>query len=82
MGQKLLLAVVLKDDVLVLLNDCKALVELSSTILLTHESLELRELAGCDVDHLVFADVASDTLILTLVMNGSLTRGGSGGSLG
>ncbi len=76
-----MLTVVLKDDVLVLLDDCKALVELSGAILLTHECLELGELAGCDVNHFVFADIASHTGILTLVVNGTTGGLSSGGSL-
>lgn len=64
-----------------LLDDCKALVELSGAILLTHECLELGELTGRDVNHLVFADIASHTGVLTLVVNGTTSGLSSGGSL-
>ncbi len=64
-----------------LLDDGKALVELSGAILITHECLELGELARCDVNHLVFADIASHTGVLTLVVNGSTSGLSSGGSL-
>ena len=68
--RKLLLSVVIEDHVLVLLNNCKALVEDLATILLAHESLEFGELARANVDHLFLAHVACDISILSNIVDG------------
>lgn len=68
-----MLSVVLENDVLVSLDDCKALVKDCLSVLLTHEGLKLGELTRGNVDHFVFAHVARYTGVLTLVIDlGSL----------
>lgn len=54
---ELVLAVVRVDEVLVLLHDFEALLELHLSVLLRHEGAELVEVARRDRDHLLFAHV-------------------------
>ena len=66
---QLLLAIILKDHILVLLNDCETLVEDLPTIFLTHEGLKFGKLAGRNIDHLFFADVACNIPVLSNIVN-------------
>ena len=66
---KLTLSILLKDDILRVLDNGKALIELLRAILVAHELLELWELARGDVDHFVLARVASNISILAFVVN-------------
>ena len=70
---QLAFSILLKDYVLVSLNNGKALVELLSTVLIAHPLLELRELTGRNVDHLIFANVSMDVGILAFIVDGSRT---------
>ena len=73
LGYELLLSILLKYHILVLFDNCKTLIEDLSSILLAHEGLEFGELAGRDVNHLLFADVACDARILSFIIDrGSL----------
>ena len=65
-----LLTVVFEDNVLVSLDDPKSLVENVVPILLAHECLELGELAGRNVDHLILAHVSCN--IAVQAFSGSL----------
>ena len=76
LAHETLLAVIFENDILVRLNDAKALVKNIVAVLLAHESLELRELAGRNVNHLVFADVASHITVLALVVVSRRLGGG------
>jgi len=50
------------------LNDRKTLVECRLPVLVTHEGLELGELARGNVDHLFFADAARHIAVLAIVV--------------
>lgn len=69
MLSKLLLAILLEDNVLVRLNDVETLSEHLLAVLLAHEGLELGEVAARDVDHLLLACIARDGRVLALVLN-------------
>jgi hypothetical protein len=73
---QLLLAVSLKDQVLMRLNHCKTLIECRCPVLVAHEGLELRELARRNVDHLLLADVACHVAILAYVVDSNILGGG------
>ena len=80
---ELLLSILLKYHILVLFDNSEALVEDVCSILLAHEGLELRELAGRDVYHFFLADVARDIRVLSLVIDrGSLCTDSLSGSNG
>ena len=66
---QLLLAIVLENHSLILLDDREALVEDLLTVLLAHEAAELGELARRDVDHLFLAGAARHIAILALVVD-------------
>jgi len=55
-------------------HDSKALVKLLGAVLFAHEVLELGELARRDINHLLFADVASNTGVLSFVVDGCFSR--------
>ena len=74
LGYELLLSVLLKYHILVLFDNREALVEDLSSILLAHEGLEFRELAGRDVYHFFLADVACDARILSFIVDSGSLR--------
>lgn len=66
--EQLLLSITLKNDCLALLDNRKALIEYLSSVLLTHERLELWELARRNIDHLILAYITRNTAVLSLVV--------------
>ena len=57
----LLFAVIEVNQVLILPNYFKALIELCHTVLARHISLEICEAASCDVDHFFLAHALLDS---------------------
>ena len=68
MFNQALLSIVLENDVLVRLDDGESLVEHVATVLLAHEGLELRELAGGDIDHFFFSSGPSHVAVLPIIV--------------
>ena len=61
---------ILKQSLLVLLDQCVALIKDLLTVFLAHELSELGEFAGADIHHFILVSIACDVAVLALVDDG------------